>query len=330
MRRRSSWADATSSRRRASRPTARSSRGSRGICRTCRGTAPSCGSRISTRAEPCPASASSPGRPATESIFQPEWGPDGVLHFVSDRTDWWNLYREVDGEVRAICPMDAEFGWPQWVFGVSTYAFLDDGRIACIWTRNGTQHVSVIDPRTGELLDLDLPYDAIDFPFIAAEGQTIAFVGGSADTPPQVVVLDFLARSVDVLKESDDDHGRTGVPVRPPGDRVPDGRRSHRARVLLPAGEQGLRRTGRRAAAADRDEPRRSHVGRLRRVRHGDAVLDQPRVRGRRRELRREHRLRAGVSRAAERELGRGRHDGLHQRGHGTWRTRARSTASGS
>jgi dipeptidyl aminopeptidase/acylaminoacyl peptidase len=143
------------------------------------------------------------GSAAAESIFQPEWGPDGVLHFVSDRTDWWNLYREIDGEVRAIRPMDAEFGWPQWVFGVSTYAFLDDGRIACIWTRNGTQHVSVIDPRTGELLDLDLPYDAIDFPFIAAEGQTIAFVGGSADTPPQVVVLDFLARSVDVLKESD-------------------------------------------------------------------------------------------------------------------------------
>ena len=77
------------------------------------------------------------GSAGAESIFQPEWSPDGVLHFVSDRTGWWNLYREVDGEVRAICPMDAEFGWPQWVFGVSTYAFLDDGRIACIWTRNG-------------------------------------------------------------------------------------------------------------------------------------------------------------------------------------------------
>ena len=126
------------------------------------------------------------------------------------------------------------------------------------------------------------------------------------------------------------DHGRTVVPVRPSGDRVPDGRRPHRARVLLSAGEQGLRRAGRRAAAADRDEPRRSDVRRLRGVRHGDAVLDQPRVRGRRRELRREHRLRAGVPRAAERELGRGRHDGLHQRGHATWRPRARSTAGGS
>src|SRR5262249_46473488 len=28
-----------------------------------------------------------------ESICQPEWSPDGVLYFVSDRSGWWNLYR---------------------------------------------------------------------------------------------------------------------------------------------------------------------------------------------------------------------------------------------
>ena len=144
------------------------------------------------------------GRLGEESIFQPEWSPDGVLHFVSDRTDWWNLYREVDGEVQAICPMDAEFGWPQWVFGLSSYAFLDDGRIACIWNRDGTQHVAVIDPRSGELLDLDLPYDAIGAPWIAAEGQSMAFIGASASIPAQVVLLDFLSRSIDVLKESEE------------------------------------------------------------------------------------------------------------------------------
>ena len=30
---------------------------------------------------------------ADESICQPEWSPGGVLHFVSDRSGWWNLYR---------------------------------------------------------------------------------------------------------------------------------------------------------------------------------------------------------------------------------------------
>jgi hypothetical protein len=52
-----------------------------------------------------------------ESIVQPEWSPDGVLHFVSDRTGWWNLYRLSDGGIDALYTMDAEFGGPQWVFG---------------------------------------------------------------------------------------------------------------------------------------------------------------------------------------------------------------------
>ena len=52
----------------------------------------------------------------SESVFQPEWSPDGVLHFVSDRTGWWNLYRLKEGRVEALCPREAEFGLPQWVF----------------------------------------------------------------------------------------------------------------------------------------------------------------------------------------------------------------------
>src|SRR6266480_3253633 len=28
-----------------------------------------------------------------ESIFQPEWSPDGTLYFVSDRSGWWNICR---------------------------------------------------------------------------------------------------------------------------------------------------------------------------------------------------------------------------------------------
>ena len=56
------------------------------------------------------------GGPA-ESIFQPEWSPDGVLHFISDRSGWWNLYRLPGGDVPAEClyAMDADFGMAQWV-----------------------------------------------------------------------------------------------------------------------------------------------------------------------------------------------------------------------
>lgn len=73
-----------------------------------------------------------------ESIFQPEWMPDGSLCFVSDRNGWWNLYRLHDGETQALAPMEAEFGLPQWVFGMRTYAI--DGR-GGIWAACCTQGV---------------------------------------------------------------------------------------------------------------------------------------------------------------------------------------------
>jgi dipeptidyl aminopeptidase/acylaminoacyl peptidase len=150
-----------------------------------------------------------------ESIFQPSWSPSGELHFVSDRTGWWNLYRERDGEVQALCPMDAEFGWPLWTLGASSYAFVSDGRIACLYGAEGIQHVAVLDPESGELLDLDLPYTSIAWPEMVAEGTRIVFVGGSAGTPNELVSLEFSARSVEVLRTSrtlDFDPGYVSTP----------------------------------------------------------------------------------------------------------------------
>ncbi len=74
----------------------------------------------------------------TESIFQPAFSPTGALHFVSDRTGWWNLYRlEGVGDIEALCPMAAEFGRAQWVFGMATYGFLADGEILCAHLADG-------------------------------------------------------------------------------------------------------------------------------------------------------------------------------------------------
>ena len=46
-----------------------------------------------------------------ESIYQPSWSPDGQLHFVSDRSNWWNIYSHRGGILNALTPMSAEFGW---------------------------------------------------------------------------------------------------------------------------------------------------------------------------------------------------------------------------
>jgi dipeptidyl aminopeptidase/acylaminoacyl peptidase len=136
-----------------------------------------------------------------ESIFQPEWSPDGILHFVSDRTGWWNLYRRIDDEAQNLTPIEAEFGVPLWELGNNTFAFLGDGRIACIYRAGGIEHLGVLDPATRELVDLELPYTSFD-PHLRAGGERLLFLASAADTPAHVVSLDFTSRSVEVLRQS--------------------------------------------------------------------------------------------------------------------------------
>lgn len=145
---------------------------------------------------------------ATESIFQPEWTPYGsALVFVSDRTGWWNLYRYslATGETTPLAPtplapMEAEFGVPQWVFGLSTYAFAGPDRLVCSYISNGLAHLATLDLATQELDPIELPFT--DIANVRALGDTVVFRGGSPSMPASIVRLDLTTRKIETLKQS--------------------------------------------------------------------------------------------------------------------------------
>ncbi|HEU5207423.1 MAG TPA: hypothetical protein VFT94_07425, partial [Gaiellaceae bacterium] len=85
------------------------------------------------------------GKDGEESIWQPEWSPAGDLVFASDRSGWWNLERVRNGERTALHPAEAEFGYPAWVFGARSFAFLADGRIVCGHEDAGFTRFGVLD-----------------------------------------------------------------------------------------------------------------------------------------------------------------------------------------
>jgi dipeptidyl aminopeptidase/acylaminoacyl peptidase len=148
-----------------------------------------------------------------ESIFQPEWSPDGILYFVSDRTGWWNLYRLRDGRVEPLYAMEAEFGQPQWVFGASTYGFASDGRIICAYTRRGTWQVADLDAAARRLQPIDTPYSTIG-EVRAAPGRTV-FRGGAATEPMSIVCLDPDTGRCEVVRRSSEvtvDPGYLSIP----------------------------------------------------------------------------------------------------------------------
>lgn len=115
-----------------------------------------------------------------ESIFQPSFGPDGNLYFVSDYSDWWNLYRFSieDQKLQALQSMDAEFATPQWVFGMSCYGFLDHNTIVCCYTQNGRWQLAELNIEQQSLSNIDSPYDDISM-INCAEGRSLFFAANS-------------------------------------------------------------------------------------------------------------------------------------------------------
>jgi dipeptidyl aminopeptidase/acylaminoacyl peptidase len=137
---------------------------------------------------------------ADESIFQPEWSPDGRLHFVSDRTGWWNLYRYDNGEAEALCPMQAEFGMPQWGFRMSTYGFASADEIVCAFNEQGNWQLGLLDTRTRRLERIETDYTEINSLRVA--GQRAVFCGGSPAETMAVVEMDIAQRTTSVLRRS--------------------------------------------------------------------------------------------------------------------------------
>ena len=149
-----------------------------------------------------------------QSICEPNWSPDGKLYFSSDRTGWWNLYRySKDGTVEPLWEMEAEFGYPHWVFGVSTYAFASQSRLICTYSQNGRQYLASLDPNAKQLQPIEIPYTSISS--LEVRANQLVLIAGSPTEPTAVVKLDLDKGETTILKRSSDleiDPGYLSVP----------------------------------------------------------------------------------------------------------------------
>lgn len=120
------------------------------------------------------------------SHFQPSFGPDGRLYFVADYNQWWNIHVYDGDAIHPVTRMQREFALPQWVFGMSTYGFVDPQTIAAISTADGLWALHTIALDTGAVT----PVAAFDYTALShlhAHAGRVITLAGSPDTPTCVV-----------------------------------------------------------------------------------------------------------------------------------------------
>jgi len=142
------------------------------------------------------------GGPA-ESIFQPEFAPDGTLYFISDRSNWWNIYRLAGGRIEPVLVKDAEFGAAQWGFGMSTYGFRSAQEMICSYSQAGHTHVLSVDLSGLTYKEIDLgEFEMASGIRVAAD--RIGFYGTSETRPGAAALYEFASCACSVIKRSTD------------------------------------------------------------------------------------------------------------------------------
>jgi dipeptidyl aminopeptidase/acylaminoacyl peptidase len=142
---------------------------------------------------------------ANESICEPKWSSDGRLYFSSDRNDWWNLYRyNLDGTVEIVWEMAAEFAYPHWVFGLSTYDFIDAERLICTYSSAGSWHLGTIDLKNRRFKEIETNYTNISDVRTTGDGYGV-FIAGSPTTSTAVIKFNLDTATATILKQSETD-----------------------------------------------------------------------------------------------------------------------------
>ena len=139
-----------------------------------------------------------------ESVLQPEWSPSGELYFVSDRSDWWNLYRARGEGDEPVCRRAADFGAPQWVFGQRWFDFNGPDEIVCLFGETGGTKLGRLDLNTGRLQHVELLYTNLHN--VQLSGNKAAMYAASSTLAERVLVVDLDTFAQEVVKTSNPTH----------------------------------------------------------------------------------------------------------------------------
>jgi len=139
-----------------------------------------------------------------ESIFQPQFAPDGCLHFISDRDGYWNIYKYADGKIHAVTYDPMDYAFAQWLFGMSSYSFMANGRLFATRLCQGRSELVRIG--VGGKIEM-LADNLTQIEHLHAHGNRLVLLAGDPTHVPAVILVE--AGDSTILSQHED-----AVPVK--------------------------------------------------------------------------------------------------------------------
>ena len=145
----------------------------------------------------------------SESIVQPTWADNGDLFYISDRNNWWNVYRQPRTKKSAKQPepirqpepikeTNAEYATPLWVLGMQQYAIADNTLYAAK-NKSGQWSIECIDLNTLATTTLPHSFSAVDSMWADKSGAY--FIASTPSRFASVYKLDSDSHELSVLSE---------------------------------------------------------------------------------------------------------------------------------
>jgi len=135
-----------------------------------------------------------------EALSQPRYSPDGGLHYISDRTGWWNIYADDGDGSRPVATRAVEFCGPDWVFGQSSYVFLPNGTMVACWSEEGLDRLGVLRPGEQGFTTVETGFTSISS--LHPMGASVLAITANAAEAPAVVRISIPEGGSQVLRRS--------------------------------------------------------------------------------------------------------------------------------
>ena len=132
-----------------------------------------------------------------ESIFQPEWGHNGEIYFVSDRSGWWNIFKWHDEVIQAITDLELEFGQPLWMLSYKTYTLVQDDQIVAFYKDKGLPGIAIIHLRDNSIEHIEIEYNFVTPSIALGSDLRVWFLAGSPFAFPGLSSLHLESRTVE-------------------------------------------------------------------------------------------------------------------------------------